>query len=124
MFSMCLLQVPVTVVSVSAIPKTGGCLESTVNATTESVTNTMASFAQVNYTLGTEYGDGKPLFKFERGVSFSEQQTPPPLYHIKWTPTVAEDFELDSLILTMQLYCLVIYSISIIMPHILLKTSG
>lgn len=50
-FSMCLLQVPVTVVSVSAIPKTGGCLESTANATTESVTNTMASFAQVNHTL-------------------------------------------------------------------------
>lgn len=48
---------------------------------------------------------------------------PPPLSHIKWTPTVAEDFELDSLILAMQLYCLVIYSISIIMPHILLKTS-
>lgn len=45
---MCSLQVPVTVDSVSAIPKTGGCLESTVNATTESVTNTMASFAQVN----------------------------------------------------------------------------
>lgn len=57
-FSMCSLQVPVTVVSVSATPKTGGCLESTVNATTESVTNTMASFAQVNHTLGTEYGDG------------------------------------------------------------------
>lgn len=55
---MCSLQVPVTVVSVSATPKTGGCLESTVNATTESVTNTMASFAQVNHTLGTEYGDG------------------------------------------------------------------
>lgn len=58
---MCSLQVPVTVVSVSAIPKTGGCLESTVNVTTENVTNTMASFAQVNHKhFGNEYGDGKP----------------------------------------------------------------
>lgn len=39
-------KVPVTVASVSAIPKTGGCLESTVNVTIESATNTMASSAQ------------------------------------------------------------------------------
>lgn len=47
---MCLcgvLQVPVTVANVSALPKTGGCLESTVNVMTESVTNMMASYAQV-----------------------------------------------------------------------------
>lgn len=48
---VCVLQVPVTVASASAIPKTGGCLESTVNVTTESATNTMASSAQVNQRL-------------------------------------------------------------------------
>lgn len=45
------LQVPVTVASVSAFPKTGGCLESTVNVMTESATNMMASPAQVNRKL-------------------------------------------------------------------------
>lgn len=44
---MCVLQGLVTVASVSALPKTGGCLESTVNVMTESVTNMMASYAQV-----------------------------------------------------------------------------
>lgn len=44
---VCVLQVLVTVANVSALPKTGGCLESTVNVMTESVTNMMASYAQV-----------------------------------------------------------------------------
>lgn len=44
---MCVLQVPVIVVSVSAIPKTGGCPESTVSVTTESVISTTGSSAQV-----------------------------------------------------------------------------
>lgn len=44
---VCMLQVPVTVDNVSVLPKTGGCLESTVNAMTESVTNMTALFAQV-----------------------------------------------------------------------------
>lgn len=39
-------KVPVTVANVSAHPKTGGCLESTVSVTTESVTNMTASSAQ------------------------------------------------------------------------------
>lgn len=37
---------PVTVANVSALPKNGGCLESTVSVTTESVTNMTASYAQ------------------------------------------------------------------------------
>ncbi|KAG7238812.1 hypothetical protein INR49_030356 [Caranx melampygus] len=39
-------RVPVTVASVSVLPKTGGCPESTASVTTESVTNMMASSAQ------------------------------------------------------------------------------
>lgn len=39
-------KVPVIVVSVSAIPKTGGCPESTVSVTTESVISTTGSSAQ------------------------------------------------------------------------------
>lgn len=39
-------KVPVTVANVSALPKTGGCLESTVSVMTESVTNMTASSAQ------------------------------------------------------------------------------
>lgn len=39
-------KVHATVANVSVLPKTGGCLESTVSVTTESVTNTMASSAQ------------------------------------------------------------------------------
>lgn len=44
---VCVSQVPVTVANVSALPKTGGCLESTVNVMTDCVTNTTASSAQV-----------------------------------------------------------------------------
>lgn len=49
------LQVPVTAVSVSAPPKTGGCLESTASVMTDSVTNTTASSAQVTYWWRWEY---------------------------------------------------------------------
>lgn len=44
---VCVLQVPVTVADVSALPRTGGCLESTVNVMTDCVTNTTASSVQV-----------------------------------------------------------------------------
>lgn len=39
-------KAPVTVANVSALPKTGGCLESTVSVMTETVTNMTASSAQ------------------------------------------------------------------------------
>lgn len=55
-FSVCVLQVPVTVASVFALPKTGGCLESTVSVTTESVTNTTASSAQVKNKTHAQTG--------------------------------------------------------------------
>ncbi len=45
---VCALQVHVTVANASALPKTGGCLESTVSVTTESVTNMKESSAQVD----------------------------------------------------------------------------
>lgn len=41
------MQVPVTAANASALPKTGGCLGIYASVTTESVTNTMASSAQV-----------------------------------------------------------------------------
>lgn len=44
---LCVLQVRVTVASAFALAKNGGCQESTASATTESVTNMMASSAQV-----------------------------------------------------------------------------
>ena len=44
---VCVLQVPVTVANAFALPKNGGCLESIVSVTTESVINTMDSSAQV-----------------------------------------------------------------------------
>lgn len=44
---VCALQVPATVASVSAIPETGGCPESTVTVTTASVTDMTGSSAQV-----------------------------------------------------------------------------
>lgn len=52
---MCVLQVPVTVASVSALPRTGGCLETTASVMTGSVTNMMASSAQVESTY-SHYG--------------------------------------------------------------------
>lgn len=44
---MCVLQVPVTAANVSARPKSGGCLETTVSVMTGIVTDMTASSAQV-----------------------------------------------------------------------------
>lgn len=44
---LCLIQVPVTVDNVSALHKSGGYREITVSVMTETVTNMMASSAQV-----------------------------------------------------------------------------
>lgn len=53
---MCVcLQVPVIAVSVSAPHRTGGCLESTASVMTGSVTNTMASSAQVTKNIGSTW---------------------------------------------------------------------
>lgn len=44
---LCLVQVPAIAVSVSALPKNGGCLETTVSVMIASATNTTVSSAQV-----------------------------------------------------------------------------
>lgn len=52
---VCVLQVRVTVANASALPRTGGCLESTASVTTETVTSMTASYAQVEYAKHTTH---------------------------------------------------------------------